>query len=589
MDPLDGAALWPVVRALHRAPRWHPGLLAIWGDYGLSDPEDVAIALRLVPVLPCGPQLASSLLADLPAAKVETVLAVVLPSLHAAEPLSMTAGETMAESQGNLPAVLDPAGARWASVDAVFAPMAADLSVATLAELGDLLRGLAEGCVAAGSPLAAAGLDEPWSDRPHRVLWQAASVLHEHRTACVQAGLRVAELTSDEAALLRGADVAAAQPAVQRLRSRGLLDANGATEAGRTQVEIAVRRAERMADEPLALLGRTGADRLSRLLPEVLEPLRSAGLMPTTDEDLTSAAVVRRRPRFTPPARAIDEPVRPPRDLIHVTVVLGGLDTDEGPFLAMFDANPEIDVVTARHPEAERLFHPRAAATTDVFVMYDLPGVLMDRGRPPRYPQPRDLYVAGFHRLLEAGKPMVFLHHAIGGWPAWAEYAEIVGGRFNYSSCMMRGRRYPASGHRTGVRQRITPVDPAHPICEGIGDGFDLVDEVLLHPVFDAAITPLLRSDFSFVDTDVTPVSVTLEPGSRDPSWRHPPGNGVIAWAKAYERSPIVYLQPGHGPSTFANPSYRRLLANAIRWAASPEAKTWVQDHTAPGLTLTKG
>ena len=36
--------------------------------------------------------------------------------------------------------------------------------------------------------------------------------------------------------------------------------------------------------------------------------------------------------------------------------------------------------------------------------------------------------------LLDVGKGMVFMHHAIAAWPAWEEYAEIVGGRLLYQA-----------------------------------------------------------------------------------------------------------------------------------------------------------
>jgi uncharacterized protein len=46
--------------------------------------------------------------------------------------------------------------------------------------------------------------------------------------------------------------------------------------------------------------------------------------------------------------------------------------------------------------------------------------------------------------------------------------------------------------------------------------------------------------------------------------------------------SPVAYLQPGHGPTAFGNPNYRRLVANAIRWAASPAAHEWAQRNPVP-------
>ena len=67
--------------------------------------------------------------------------------------------------------------------------------------------------------------------------------------------------------------------------------------------------------------------------------------------------------------------------------------------------------------------------------------------------------------------------------------------------------------------------------------------------------------------------------GKRDSNegWRHPKGSNVVAWIKRYDLSPIVYLQPGDGPAAYENQSYRRLLANAIAWAASPDAEVWAK------------
>jgi hypothetical protein len=44
---------------------------------------------------------------------------------------------------------------------------------------------------------------------------------------------------------------------------------------------------------------------------------------------------------------------------------------------------------------------------------------------------------------------------------------------------------------------------------------------------------------------------------------------------KRARSSPLVYLQPGDDAATFANPHYRQLVENALRWLASPEAKAW--------------
>lgn len=56
-------------------------------------------------------------------------------------------------------------------------------------------------------------------------------------------------------------------------------------------------------------------------------------------------------------------------------------------------------------------------------------------------------------------------------------------------------------------------------------------------------------------------------------------GSWQFGWVKTAGRSPVAYLQPGHGPTAYANPNYRRLVANAIRRAASPAAHQWARDQ----------
>ena len=73
-----------------------------------------------------------------------------------------------------------------------------------------------------------------------------------------------------------------------------------------------------------------------------------------------------------------------------------------------------------------------------MLVFYDMPGIDFST-QPPGFVAPSDKLKEGFMSLLEAGKGMVFLHHAIAGWPLWPEYGEVIGGRFFYSPTASRG------------------------------------------------------------------------------------------------------------------------------------------------------
>jgi uncharacterized protein len=258
-------------------------------------------------------------------------------------------------------------------------------------------------------------------------------------------------------------------------------------------------------------------------------------------------------------------------------VFTGGHPFEREPFTAMFD---ELGF-TWRHveqPAAAELLSPEGTIDADVLVFYDMPGIRFTRSDPPtEFPAPPAAMVDGLAALCAQGKPMVFLHHAVAGWPMWEGYAEIIGARFHYQPAVLRGVSYPDSGYRFDVTHRVEVIDAAHPICEGLGDGFDLTDELYLFPVFEDSVVPLLRTTFPMTDPAQFFSADLAIRGSRNSNdgWTHPAGSNLVGWVKHSDRSPVVYLQFGDGPVTYADPSFRRVLTNAISWAASPDASTW--------------
>ena len=98
-------------------------------------------------------------------------------------------------------------------------------------------------------------------------------------------------------------------------------------------------------------------------------------------------------------------------------------------------------------------------------------------------PPPADL-VANTKALLRQGKPMIFLHHASASWAhSWPEFTEVMGIACDWGQPLrVRGVDHPKSGYFQNTKQRITVVDKAHPITQGLGDGFEIVDEVVQLP-----------------------------------------------------------------------------------------------------------
>ena len=138
---------------------------------------------------------------------------------------------------------------------------------------------------------------------------------------------------------------------------------------------------------------------------------------------------------------------------------------------------------------------------------------------------------------LGAGKQgAIFLHHALLSFEKWAPFTEMCG----------LGDRGAGANFRYTQNQTVNAiiVDRAHPVTAGVDD-FTLIDETY----------------------------VLDEPDE--------PGNGIliktdnetsvksIAWVRQYKGSRVFCLALGHDNRAFANPSFRKVLHNAIRWTAN--------------------
>jgi uncharacterized protein len=274
----------------------------------------------------------------------------------------------------------------------------------------------------------------------------------------------------------------------------------------------------------------------------------------------------------------------------RLLVFTGGHPFERGPFTALIDSLG-LPWNHAEQPGAADLLSPEGTADADVVVFYDMPGIRFTRGDPPtEFLAPSLNMIEGLRTLCAQGKPMVFLHHAVAGWPAWEGYAEIIGARFHYQPATLRGVSYPDSGYRFDVTHHVEVLDHDHPICAGLGDGFDLTDELYLFPVLTDAVVPLLRTTFPMTDhTQFYSADLAIR-GHRNSNegWTHPagrdlPGSDLVGWVKNAGASPVVYLQFGDGPVTYADPSFRQVLSNAVAWAASSDAATWARDRQRHG------
>jgi hypothetical protein len=259
---------------------------------------------------------------------------------------------------------------------------------------------------------------------------------------------------------------------------------------------------------------------------------------------------------------------------LNVLVSVKGHPFDRSAFGAIFDEMEGVEAAIVDQPAAAKLMTPEGMAGFDVLVLYDMPGIDFRAPGGPRFVAPSEAVKTGLLAMLAAGVPVVALHHAIAGWPAWPDYADILGGRFLYQPASLRGTPRLDSGYRHDVSYQAAHAAAGHPILEGLPDQIAFTDELYLFEVFEQDVTPLLRARRPFVREAFYSASLAVAGKMfSNEGWAHPPGSDLIGWTKRARNSPLVYLQPGDGAATYGNPHYRRLVRNAIGWAAAQRGR----------------
>lgn len=265
-----------------------------------------------------------------------------------------------------------------------------------------------------------------------------------------------------------------------------------------------------------------------------------------------------------------------------VLVMTRGHPFDREAFFSTLDSLEGVSYSSVDYPASQAFFRPELAENFRTFVFYDMPGMDFQAidpldGLAPTYVMPPEDVRENFLSLVERGHGFVFLHHSIAAWPAWPEYAELVGGKFLYKPGSVRGEDFPDSGYRHDISHTLS-VESSHPVTDGLPASFQMKDELYLSHVFSDDVIPLLSSDYDYAAENFYSAQEAVQGRlySRE-GWTHPPGQGLVAWARRQGRSPIVYLQCGDGPETYADPNFRKLLANAIGWVGSDEAREWAR------------
>ncbi|WP_446218471.1 SCO6745 family protein [Micromonospora sp. IBHARD004] len=275
MDATMVRRMWQLIEPVHALVYYAPELTEEAANLGLATDERWPgyFALRSAPLGAAGPEL-------------------VTATYYSFSP------RMAAEYVPAIWSVADPAkvlDARLSGVDRALRALLGDrVDSPELAEAAALARRAVEAADLAGRPLAAANADLPWPDAPHLALWQAATILREHRGDGHVAALLTAGLDPTEA-LVSFAAVGAAPVEVfasrrwtdeewaaarDRLAGRGLVDAAGvATDAGRRLRDEVERRTDELAAAPWRALG-PAVGRLAQLVAPVTQAVVASGMLP---------------------------------------------------------------------------------------------------------------------------------------------------------------------------------------------------------------------------------------------------------------------------------------------------------------------
>jgi len=214
---------------------------------------------------------------------------------------------------------------------------------------------------------------------------------------------------------------------------------------------------------------------------------------------------------------------------IKVLVVTGGHGFNEPAFFKVYQDNADIAFTAVKQGKAAEAYDRDDLLSYDVVVLYDFIQGITDEQK------------AKFLSLFDKGTGLIVLHHALANFQKWPEFERAAGGKFLLGPETKDGVTTPKSG-TGGGKLAIHVVSKEHPITAGMDD-FEFQDEYYNKCRVDPAVTLLLTTD-------------------------NPGNQREVAWCREQGKSRVVYFMSGHDQKVYTTPSYQKVLANAIKWAA---------------------
>ena len=216
---------------------------------------------------------------------------------------------------------------------------------------------------------------------------------------------------------------------------------------------------------------------------------------------------------------------------IQVAVFTGGHDFEKT-FWTLFDGYDNLEITRLEQPKANEIFVNGSAKKFDVLVFYDMWTPITEEQKK------------GFVDYLKSGKGLVALHHCIASYQDWPEWIDILGALYNSGTkpITIKGKPYSPSAYQHDQDMNVKVVDKNHPITKGISD-FSIVDEWYGNVYISPDVHPLLETD-------------------------HPKSMKTLAWTNKYDKARVTYIELGHDTKAYSKPEYRKLVYQAIEWAA---------------------
>ncbi|MHC4086298.1 MAG: ThuA domain-containing protein [Planctomycetota bacterium] len=220
-----------------------------------------------------------------------------------------------------------------------------------------------------------------------------------------------------------------------------------------------------------------------------------------------------------------------PGENLKVLVVTGGHAFERTPFFTLFQGYDDIDYVEAQLKDDSEIFEDISGWDYDVIVFFNMTQKISPKRQE------------NFKKLVKDGVGVVALHHCMGSYQQWPEYIKIIGGRYNLKAAQQDSVKRQASTYLHGADYTVHIEDTKHPITRGLSD-FQVHDETYKKCDFEKDNHLLLTTN-------------------------HPDSDTELGWVRNYGKGKVCFIMVGHGPTVYAQPEYRQLVARAIRWSAN--------------------